>query len=479
MNFRNLITRKYLLLSALLLVPVAMFANTTNVIGTYGGDTFESFTAGDSIIGQGGWYADTNEVTAVVSNGPPSKYMAVEAGSYGLTNIFDLQTTLTNVVIEMDVMMNPADDIPSVVSNNANHVAIWLATNGNLMVRHDVVPEDYFSFTTINTEMENYITAITNGQWINVKITMDYLNVYGGFLHFFKVEVDGNPAYTNALYGYDKSLMNNSFIDGNNATNHSGTPEWLCVAHMITDPAEGLSSVVLSGAGNFDNIYVTNLVAGGGGGSSYTVTVVQASNGTISPAGPETVSPGGNSQWYTITPDPNYYVFELVISGATNNTPSTNYQFTSMSKNETLSANFALDGAIAISNGTPQSWMQELGIFTNDYANAAGEDPDNDGISTADEYLGSTDPFDANSFLEVIDVGNLNGTNYVRWRSWRADTSLPPYGLQYKIDLAGGGGWTNAQGTVTRNGGDLVTNTWWETAPMPAAFYRVVATNTP
>ncbi|UAY51600.1 beta strand repeat-containing protein [Ferruginibacter albus] len=88
--------------------------------------------------------------------------------------------------------------------------------------------------------------------------------------------------------------------------------------------------------------------------TTYTLTATAGSNGSISPSGATTVNTG-SSQLFTITPNANYHVADVLVDG-----PSvgavTSYNFTNVSANHTIAASFAINTftitASAGSNGS-------------------------------------------------------------------------------------------------------------------------------
>lgn len=72
----------------------------------------------------------------------------------------------------------------------------------------------------------------------------------------------------------------------------------------------------------------------------YTITSSAGTNGSISPLGTLTLSAGAN-QTYTITPAAGYQVSNVLVNGSSVGSP-TSYQFTNISSNNTIHANFSI-----------------------------------------------------------------------------------------------------------------------------------------
>ena len=75
--------------------------------------------------------------------------------------------------------------------------------------------------------------------------------------------------------------------------------------------------------------------------ASFTINASAGANGTIAPLGATTVAPGA-SQAYTITPDANYHVADVLVDGVSQGAITT-YTFSSVSTNHTIVASFAIN----------------------------------------------------------------------------------------------------------------------------------------
>ncbi len=73
--------------------------------------------------------------------------------------------------------------------------------------------------------------------------------------------------------------------------------------------------------------------------AQYTITVTAGANGTISPPGPVTISPGG-SQTFTITPNSGYQIADVKVDNVSQGAVSS-YPFTNVTSNRTISATFS------------------------------------------------------------------------------------------------------------------------------------------
>ena len=91
----------------------------------------------------------------------------------------------------------------------------------------------------------------------------------------------------------------------------------------------GTCSVTMDGAKNVTATFKLK---------TYTITATAGSGGSISPSGTVTVNYGG-SQSFTITPDANYTIGNVVVDGV-NAGSVTTYNFANVTANHTISASF-------------------------------------------------------------------------------------------------------------------------------------------
>ena len=193
----------------------------------------------------------------------------------------------------------------------------------------------------------------------------------------------------------------------------------------------------LSGAGN-----PTNLVMNGNKSVTATFAVqtfaLVASagpNGTISPTGSTMVTYGG-SLAFTVTPFAWYAISNVSVDGSSVGTPGS-YSFTNVIAAHTISAGFT---ALLAPQGTPEWWMAQYGL-TNNFAVDELADPDNDGFTTRQEYLGGTDPNNplsrpaynlvpyAESFEDLTGWGGVY-TNVFPFKGW---SSTVPSGDRSRV----------------------------------------------
>jgi hypothetical protein len=196
--------------------------------------------------------------------------------------------------------------------------------------------------------------------------------------------------------------------------------------------------------------------------SDYTITASAGGNGTITPSGAVSVAPGSN-QTFTIQAATNYVVETVLVDG-TNVGAVTTYTFTNVMATHTIAATFDLERT---SSGIPYVWISQFGITPDETAST--NDVDGDGEDLFNEWLKSTDPSDAESYLQITPWVE-NGTNYILWVTPDIDTNstLPPFMVLGSTNLTNGV-WV----PETTDAGRQTTNIWSAPMSIGPIFLRV------
>lgn len=468
------------------MLPFVVFANITNNVTTGLNDNFENYDASNTIIGVKGWYGDTNEIIArtitatniayvqprPMSGSNPTDILSLEAGANVLTNLFDgTDNGITNVYIDMMVQMNPADEMPAVASNTQMHVALWLNASSNLVVRHEWFDGIYNNFTT--NSVFNQL-AITNGQWIRLTIAMDYhtFNTANATpLIFFKVMVDGTEMTNGAAFTEPLELIDPASPGGSD-------PKWFTAMNSLSWANMYFSSLCLSGAGMFDEITIATLDPFSGPVTQYTITVLNLAGGWLSPTNAQVKNEFALGDPLTIFASNGYYI-AYINKGGEHITPAPNYTIPSVTGNIQISASF-LTSSTTLSNGVPQEWMQKVyNIYVDNYTNAAAADPDNDGYTTAEEFLWSTDPTDSNAVPRISKITLVGGVPQIQWvTDYSNQWVLPDFSIERTTDITNQASWSWLM-DVPRTVGVHTNSTPAASGTGSRYFYRVVATNMP
>jgi Cys-rich repeat protein/parallel beta-helix repeat protein len=227
-----------------------------------------------------------------------------------------------------------------VYRNNAGAIQIW---NGNAEVYHNTlvglgINDDssgiYFDFDA-GTLLAKYniITGFVAG--INVyrgSVTSVYNDFWSNNNQDYRIGAGASKTELNNLF------LNPLFLDAGNFDFRlqiaspcvNAIP--LASGDPITEDLEGKSRPL--GAGYDMGAYEMTIF-------SFTINASTGPNGTIAPIG-STLVPNGGSQTYTITPDPNYHVADVLVDGASQG-PISSYNFTNVTDNHTISATFAIN----------------------------------------------------------------------------------------------------------------------------------------
>ncbi len=91
----------------------------------------------------------------------------------------------------------------------------------------------------------------------------------------------------------------------------------------------------------FENVTTDHTISASFAINVYTITASAGANGTIAPLGVTNINHGG-SQSYTITPSTGYHVADVLVDGVSVG-PVTNYNFTNVTANHTISVTFAIN----------------------------------------------------------------------------------------------------------------------------------------
>jgi putative cell wall-binding protein/sugar lactone lactonase YvrE len=102
----------------------------------------------------------------------------------------------------------------------------------------------------------------------------------------------------------------------------------------------------------------------------YTITPTAGANGSISPSTTQTVTLGGSSPVFTVTPATGYHIADVLVDGSTIGALGS-YQFTDVSDNHTISATFGLTKTIPRLSGKNR-YVTAIDIARNVYPGWAG-----------------------------------------------------------------------------------------------------------
>ena len=167
------------------------------------------------------------------------------------------------------------------------------------------------------------------------------------------------------------------------STSSSTTNTTICSSALpyswngLTFNAAGSQTAHLTNSVGCDSAATLNLTVK----TNYTITASAGSNGNISNAGANTICEG-NNQSYTITPNANYHIVDVLVNGVSQGAITT-YSFTNVIANHTIAASFAAN-CVASNSSTTQtacvsySWngttYTTSGSYIRNFTNSCGLD---------------------------------------------------------------------------------------------------------
>lgn len=434
-------------------------------------NSFELYANGAFVVGQDGWYAETNTIAVVTNIGdyffasarPLSddfdheKVLQIDTEGMTLSNLFTNTAGLTNVYIDMMIQLWQSEDGPpaQLMSDDQVQAALYLNESSNLVVFHS------FPYGAVYSNEFSVITNITvqPEEWVRLTVTMDYLtdslDLGGGVIinldKYFKVAINQTDVV------HEKGFASPSTADTNPGS-------WFVCANRPTATEYHLSSVNWAGRATLDDLIVSKAAPG----RFFMVTSAAgpAKGGYITPSGsfslPEGVVTNFNIVWS------NWWNAAVVLNG--NPLGETNLVEVVMNDDVEIVATFTAQRAAM---NVPKWWLYDQDSnWSNDFDAAALDDTDGDGMLNWEEWLASSDPLDSNSVFQVVHVVRDGPTNWLWWVATKIDPELPGYDLLYAPSMTG---------TFLRVAEDLQrvdgTNVWWHESAVPNAFYRLSATN--
>lgn len=451
---------------ALLITSVTTSSGITNTVDVNTSWSFETdamaqpYTNGQEIVDTAidSWYgseadsllAKTNSYTAPSGGNPiPGAHSIVMELLSDASNLVESAAS-ANVWIDhivkptrWDQEGHPTNNLPADAQ-----MAYYVNTNDHIVIYHTAYDGGALS-AQVWTEIPE--PEIASNEWIRVSVNMDYNWASGMYPNegfdscYFRVKLNG------------VTLTNAAAKDG----------EYFPMA-TITG-VDKMTSIQLQGTGMFDDFVVTSTEPSFS--TSYTISAtvpVGSEGGTLTPLGVVPVAEGGNQTFTVVTSNVYWTLTKLVVEEdgiiTTNMPPIASYAFNNVTNDGSIQAYFEE----AMTNGVPVEWMAEFDIE----GQSPDDDPDNDGFTTAQEYLSSTHPTNGTSYLRILRSWQAGGTNYIEWESEGIDQDLPDFIVESTFDLTIGFAPT---GTVSRG----ATNTWMQATPTNKMFYRIQANDVP
>lgn len=173
------------------------------------------------------------------------------------------------------------------------------------------------------------------------------------------------------------------------------------------------------------------------------IATMAGADGSISPVDPQV--PYYSDQAFEIQPAAYYHIADIrtngVSLGVTYGTSAYTFVWTQVVTNGTLEADFAENLTV---HGTPEWWLAGYD-YSNDFAAAAIDDPDEDGMPNWQEYQANTRPKDPLSVLQLEAIQPVvdEDSAVLTWQSasnrvysiWRSTNLTDGFGLRIATNL--------------------------------------------
>ena len=166
----------------------------------------------------------------------------------------------------------------------------------------------------------------------------------------------------------------------------------------------------------FSNIVANHTISATFTINQLTINATAGPNGSIAPSGSTLVDYGG-SQAYTITPDSNYHVADVIVDSISQG-PVTNYTFTDVTSDHTISATFTINQYTIEATASPNGAISPSGITLVNYGGSQAYN-----ITPDTNYQVSDVVVDS---VSVGPVTNYTFTNVVANHTIAATFSMTP-----------------------------------------------------
>ncbi len=396
-------------------------------------ESFESYTAGTSIVGTNFWISSNAAAATVVATNYSYNGLYPISGSHQfalsingtVTNQF-CPSFYTNVWADMMLQLNPPSG-PLPWLTNASF-AIAVAPDGRLAVWNCTNPPGGGNGWT---ELQD--TPMASNQFCRVTIQANYAPDTNG-IFYYSVWLNGVPSVSPAAH---------------------------YAAADISQPWFG--QIVASG-----NFMLDDLVVGTNKSFFTLQTSVSGLGGSISPIGPVVVN-AGSTNTFAIIASNWYAVSSVAVDGISSGT-NPSFTFTNVEADHVIAATYA---PILAANGTPEWWLYaENTNWVTNFNAAALNDPTGKGMAVWQDYIAGTDPNNAASILAV----NVSGAGGRAVVSFPTVPTTPQYQLQryYALESSSSinpANWQSISGMTNIAGaGQIVSYT--NADANPNAFYR-------
>jgi ABC-type transporter MlaC component len=193
-------------------------------------------------------------------------------------------------------------------------------------------------FTITPNANYHVLDVLVDGVSVGAVTTYNFTNVLAN--HTIAASFAINTFTITASAGANGSISPTGSVGVSAGANQGFTITPSANYHVLDVLVDGVSVGAVT-TYNFTNVLANHTIAASFAINTFTITASAGANGSISPNGGTPVNAGG-AQGYTITPNANYHVLDVLVDGVSVGAVTT-YNFTNVLANHTIAASFAID----------------------------------------------------------------------------------------------------------------------------------------
>ena len=256
---------------------------------------------------------------------------AVASGSYTFTNVTANHTIIVSFAINTYIIN------ASVTGGNGT-----IAPSGAVSVNHGanqifaITPNVGYHINQVLVDGVNNPTAVASGSYTFTNVTANHTIVVSFAINTYTIAA--------SVSGGNGTITPSGNVSVNHGTNQTFTitsNEGYHIDQVLVDGVNNPAAVA-SGSYTFSNVTANHTIVASFAINTYTIAAsVTGGNGTITPNGNVSVNHGAN-QTFTITPNANYHIAQVLVDGVNNPAAVTSgsYTFTNVTANHTIVASF-------------------------------------------------------------------------------------------------------------------------------------------
>ncbi len=282
----------------------------------------------------------------------------VDGVSVGAVTSYTFTNVMANHTIAASFAINTFTITASAGANGSINPSGAVTVNSGANQTFTITPDANYSVADV----------LVDGVSVGAVTSYTFTNVMAN--HTIAASFAINSFTITASAGANGSISPTGAVTVNSGANQSFT--------ITPDANYSVADVLVDGVSvgavtsyTFTNVTANHTIATSFAINTYTITASAGANGTISPSGAVTVNSGAN-QAFTITPDANYSVADVLVDGVSVGAV-TSYTFTNVTANHTIAASFVINtftitasagangsispsGAVTVNSGANQSF---------------------------------------------------------------------------------------------------------------------------